>query len=178
MRCPSCGHENFPGADQCEACSQSLIQKPAMPSSKEVLRRTIMTETVWSAINKEKPVVLNMKDSVEKAVRAFQEHKQSCLLITDRNGKLAGIVSYRDILVKVAGRDKDFTKLTIDKIMTSRPETLREDDTVALAINKMSIGGFRHIPLVSDDGKPVGWISVKAVLRHLSAKSLTATSGA
>ena len=43
---------------------------------------------------------------------------------------------------------------------------LRADDSIAVAVQKMAIGGFRHIPLVRD-GRPVGVVSAADVFRHL-----------
>ena len=176
MKCPSCGHENQSGVDHCHNCMASLFHSYMPPGAKGKLRRMIMEETVWNAIDQgQKPIILGVSDTVEKAIRAFQEHQQSCLLIVE-NGKLAGIVTYRDILMKVAGKYKDFKRIKVSQIMTARPMTLKKDDTVAVAINGMSIGGFRHIPIVDVENHPIGWISIKAVLRHLSKSGLAAAS--
>src|SRR3990170_3094021 len=49
----------------------------------------------------------------------------------------------------------------------SDPVALREEDTLATALHKMSIGGFRHIPLVKD-GRPTRVISIRDLFRHVS----------
>lgn len=177
MKCPSCGYENLPGVDQCEKCMASLSESYMQSGMKSKMRRMIMEETVWNAIDQgQKPVVLNASDTVEASLRAFQERKQSCLLVVEGE-KLVGIVTYRDILLKVAGKYKDPKRVKISQIMTERPVTLKKDDKVAVAINRMSIAGIRHIPIVDDTERPVGWISIKAVLRHLSRQGLAAASG-
>ena len=51
--------------------------------------------------------------------------------------------------------------------MTREPETLGPDDPVAFALQRMSVGGFRHIPLVDGDGHPVGMLSVKDIVEFL-----------
>jgi CBS domain-containing protein len=51
--------------------------------------------------------------------------------------------------------------------MTRDPVVLRHDDPIAVAIHKMAIGGFRHIPIV-DDGRPTGVVTAKDVFRHLA----------
>ncbi len=50
--------------------------------------------------------------------------------------------------------------------MTRDPVVLRHDDTIAVAINKMAIGGFRHIPIV-EDGRPIGVVAAADVFRHV-----------
>ena len=55
----------------------------------------------------------------------------------------------------------------VDAVMTQRPETLGPDDPVAFALRLMSVGGFRHIPLVDGEGRPVGILSVKDIVDFL-----------
>jgi len=43
---------------------------------------------------------------------------------------------------------------------------LRHDDTLAVAIHKMAIGEFRHIPIV-EDGRPIGVVAAADIFRHL-----------
>ena len=50
--------------------------------------------------------------------------------------------------------------------MTADPVVLRPDDSIAVAINKMAVGGFRHIPLVVD-GRAIGIVSARDVFRHI-----------
>ena len=178
MKCPSCGHINYPGRDSCEKCMSSLSETYIPLTHRGRFRRMIMEETVWNAIDLgQKPIILKESELVETAVRAFQEHQQSCLLIVDETEQLVGVVTYRDILMKVANKYKDVKRVRISQIMTQRPIALNKDDTVAVAINRMSIAGIRHIPIVDDRNRPVGWISIKAVLRHLSKKGLAVASG-
>jgi CBS domain-containing protein len=51
--------------------------------------------------------------------------------------------------------------------MTRNPETVSLNDSLALALQKMDVGGYRHLPVV-EDGKPVGVISVRDMMRHLT----------
>ena len=54
--------------------------------------------------------------------------------------------------------------------MTADPVVLRPDDSIAVAINKMAVGGFRHIPLVVD-GQATGIVSARDVFKHILAAS-------
>jgi CBS domain-containing protein len=62
---------------------------------------------------------------------------------------------------------RGFGRMKISKVMTRDPEALRPGDSVAFALNKMSVGRFRHIPLVDDDHVPVGMISVRDIVDFL-----------
>jgi CBS domain-containing protein len=52
--------------------------------------------------------------------------------------------------------------------MTANLETLGPGDDIRFAINKMAVGGFRHVPIVDGDGKPVGVIRVRDVIDHMA----------
>jgi CBS domain-containing protein len=52
--------------------------------------------------------------------------------------------------------------------MTPKPETVAPSDILAVALGRMDTGGYRHMPVV-ENGRPVGVISVRDVLRHLTA---------
>jgi CBS domain-containing protein len=89
------------------------------------------------------------------------------LLVVDERQLLVGILTERDYLMKVVGLMPDFKRQPLRPIMTPNPETLRADDSLAYALQKMDIGGYRHLPVV-DEGRPVGVISVRDVIRHIT----------
>ena len=51
--------------------------------------------------------------------------------------------------------------------MTPDPVVLRHDDPIAVAIHKMAVGGFRHIPII-EDGRPTGVVTARDVFHHLA----------
>ena len=52
--------------------------------------------------------------------------------------------------------------------MTPNPVTLRTDDCISYAINKMAVGGFRNVPIVDAGGTPVAMLDTRDVIAHLS----------
>ena len=66
--------------------------------------------------------------------------------------------------MKLAGRP--LAGLPVDTLMTRDPVVLRHDDTVAVAIHKMAVGGFRHIPII-EDGRLVGLVQARNVFGHI-----------
>jgi CBS domain-containing protein len=55
----------------------------------------------------------------------------------------------------------------VEEIMTRMPEYLFADDQVAFALNRMHVGGFRHVPLIDLRGKPTGIVSVRDILAFI-----------
>ncbi len=105
-------------------------------------------------------------DSVRQAIERMNQHSAGCVLVEER-GRLIGIFTERDVLMRIAGSGVDVDRTCIESVMTRDPESLRPDDRVTYALNKMSVGGFRHIPLVDDDGRPVGVVSMRNVVDYM-----------
>ena len=84
------------------------------------------------------------------------------------NHKLIGILTERDILLKVTGNSFDLNLVTVDEIMTENPDTLSPENPLAYALNKMHVGGFRHVPIVDDDRKPVGLVSISNIISTIA----------
>jgi CBS domain-containing protein len=112
------------------------------------------------------PVKVAASDPVALAVRMMQHTDTNCVLVME-GGHLAGIITPWDILHKVAGPTEDLNALTCAKIMTADPVFLRDNDDIAVAINKMSIGGFRHIPLLQGE-TPIAVVSIGDLFKHIS----------
>jgi CBS domain-containing protein len=108
--------------------------------------------------------MIDVSADADEAVRRMHEDGTDCVLVTD-DGRLVGIFTDRDAVLKVAGRA--VKARPIAELMTRDPVVLRHDDPIAVAIHKMAIGGFRHIPIV-DDGRPTGVVTAKDVFRHLA----------
>ncbi len=105
------------------------------------------------------------KSSINDAIKLLKEHGIGALPVISRK-KLVGIITERDILMKVANKPIDRDTATVSSIMTPNPETLPITNTVGDAFNKLSNGHFRHLPIPEEDGK-VGLISVKGLMGFL-----------
>ena len=120
-----------------------------------------------SSLGLEPPLFVELGTNMKNALNSLQQEKQNCLLITDNN-KLKGILTERDILLKVTGKGFDLDLVTVDEFMTEDPEYLSPEDPIAYALNKMHIGGFRHVPIVNDLMKPVGLISISNIISTIA----------
>lgn len=123
-----------------------------------------------SLIGLKQPVCVNEDTSLAEVVEALQKNKIGCLLIVDKAGKLKGIFSERDCVLKVVGKIPDLSTRNISEFMTKDPVTQPPDGSVAYALNLMSQGGFRHIPIVDQDMVPIGIVSIKDIVDYLVAR--------
>lgn len=101
--------------------------------------------------------------TVRAACRLMAENKIGALLVLEGQ-KIVGIFTERDALNKIlaAGLDPDASVLA--QVMAHEPQTIRANKPLAYALQMMAEGGFRHVPVVDDDGLPVGIVSARDAL--------------
>lgn len=122
-------------------------------------------ETPVSELMVGDPLIVSADTSVMDAVDAMNEHHIGCVLV-EQNGDLVGIFTERDVLRKVIFRDGN-RSWKVEAVMTRKPVTLPPTASVAFALNKMSVDGYRHLPIVDRGGKTVGVLSVKDIVHFL-----------
>jgi CBS domain-containing protein len=165
MICPICSHDNLPGSEECSHCGGDLTQLDR-PTAHDRVEKSLMEDPV-SMLNPRQAITLPPQATVGEAIRTMLESDIGAVLIVNEQAKLVGIFSERDLLAKVAGFDPDFAKRPLSEFMTANPETVQPTDTLAFALHKMDIGGYRHLPVLKD-GHPLGMISVRDMLRHMT----------
>ena len=109
------------------------------------------------------PLYLPPSATVADAVRIMREHRVGCVLVVTGE-RLLGIITERDLLLKL---EQGNLARPVSELMTPDPEVLGPEDPIVYALNKMSVGGFRHIPLVDATGRPVGVVSVKDIVDYI-----------
>ena len=164
MNCPDCHHENFVGADACQECGQDL-RSLDIPTPGEGLQRTLMERTLGE-VGPLPPNIVAPEDSVLSAIQLMQKTRHGSVLVVEQ-GRLVGIFTERDALNQVAGETLDPAAVPVREMMTPQPEHLGEDDIIAFALHRMAVGQYRHIPILRE-GRPVGFISIRGLLRYLA----------
>jgi CBS domain-containing protein len=163
MRCPVCGHENLEGDDSCANCGASLWTVDT-PTQAESFTGRLLGEHL-DALGATEPLTVEADLSVEAALARMRDAATDCVLVVSGDS-LAGIFTERDAVLKLAG--KSLAGVAVRAVMTPDPVVLRPDDSLAVAIHKMAVGGFRHIPVVDGD-RPVGVVGAKDVFDHILA---------
>ena len=161
MICPVCQFDNIAGSDECDNCGADLRAESLPETASGDVGATLLTEHL-ADLDPRRPVSVGPDDEVAAAVALMQEHGIGCLTV--ESDRLVGILTERDVMLKLAGRPLD--GIHVHEIMTPDPVVLRGDDTIAVAIHKMAMGGFRHIPLVSG-GHATAIVSARDLSHHL-----------
>lgn len=161
MICPVCRFSNFAGDDTCANCGADLWNADT-PQGITTFRGKLLGLHL-DELGAPEPHLIDAAASVGEAIDRMRGEGIDCLLVTE-GGALVGIFTDRDAILKVAGRPLDGQ--AIREVMTRDPVILRTGDPVAVAIHKMAVGGFRHIPIV-EDGRLVGLVEARNVFGHL-----------
>lgn len=127
----------------------------------EIIRGSIRELGLTKAI-----VSLESSATVADAVATMISNRLGAVLIVDK-GKLLGLFTERDVLTRVAVANGAASDAPITSVMTSNPECLTFDDEIAFALNKMTVGGFRHVPILDSDGSPAAVLSMRDVVEHI-----------
>lgn len=166
IRCPFCDAENIEGADLCEQCHAPLtdlsVPVPATIVEADLLRDRI--ERLWP----KRPLAVTPDMSVGEVLKKMVGETIGCVLVL-KGEKLVGIFSERDALMKLNTDAPRLMDRPIGEFMTPNPVTLEVSDKIAFALHKMNVGGYRHVPILFD-GKLVGVISIRDILRYLTER--------
>ncbi|HEY5313565.1 MAG TPA: CBS domain-containing protein [Pirellulales bacterium] len=170
VHCPFCGHENIDGEDSCQQCQQPLefLSSPQHTG----LERSLLKDRVF-ALAPRQPITVAPDTPVRDVLDMLVAHSIGCVVIADGDEPV-GIFSERDALHRLNVDAAAMEDAPISEFMTANPETVESDARIAFALHKMDIGGYRHMPVVSE-GRVVGVISIRDVLDYITA-NLLATS--
>ena len=123
-----------------------------------------------SVLPQRSPLCFARDQFVSEAMHAMQKEHRGCVLVTEtgrEGGTLAGIFTERDVLYRIIDRGRNPATLPLGEVMTRSPDALLSSATIAFVLNRMAVGGFRHVPVVDEDDRPVALISVRDVVEFL-----------
>ena len=171
MNCPSCGQENMDGIDRCENCLAPFRQLD-IPSADaaEGLARSVMEDNL-GRLDRDPAVCVAPDTSALEVARLMKNSNSGCVLVVDGK-KLVGIFTEHDVLLRMIGSPTDLSlsntgDAPVRELMSHNPEILDEEDSVAEALNRMSLGRYRHLPFRKSDGT-YSVASIKSVLKYIA----------
>jgi CBS domain-containing protein len=162
MTCTVCGFDNLIGAEVCDNCGADLAGHD-VPQPTTSFHGQLLGEHL-DELGAPPPITVGPDTPVDVAIARMSQRDADCVLVVTED-RLVGIFTDRDAVVKAAG--KRLTSFHVRDFMTPDPVVLRHDDPIAVAIHKMAVGGFRHIPIV-EDGRPTGVVTARDIFHHLA----------
>ncbi|MCY4308263.1 MAG: CBS domain-containing protein [Rhodobacteraceae bacterium] len=103
-------------------------------------------------------------EDILTAVSLLSKNRIGALVVFDDKELLVGIVSERDIVREIGVRGSQVLNLSVKDLMSKKVVTCNTNQTAFDVLNKMTLGRFRHIP-VMDNMKMVGMISIGDVVK-------------
>jgi CBS domain-containing protein len=112
---------------------------------------------------------LSPDHTIAEAAQTLAEKRIGAVIITKKDGSLAGILSERDIVRALAKSAAEGFEHKVKIHMTAKVETVRETDTIPSIMERMTTGKFRHMPVV-EDGRVIGIVSIGDVVKFRLAE--------
>ena len=163
--CPYCDHEVIEGTDECEECGQPLTDLH-LPLPATEVELSLLTDRLYSYTSR-RPMVISPSMPVREVLRLLVDNRIGCLLVVE-GGKLAGIFTERDVLMKIGEELATLGDKPVKQFMTANVQSLPVTAKVAFALHRMDLGGYRHVPIVNETGRSVGIFSIREMLRYLT----------
>jgi CBS domain-containing protein len=107
-------------------------------------------------------------ESVQVAARRMNSRNVGTLMVVDKESRPVGIITDRDLALRVLAEGLDAIQTLVRDVMSIAPECVREDLAIEMALCQMRAGPYRRLPVVDDQGKLVGLISLDDILDLLS----------
>lgn len=117
-----------------------------------------------NSIMKKHVVAIGPSETVAAAARRMSENNLGALLVVE-NDKLLAIFSERDLLIRVVAPGRDPSATIIRDVATLNPVTVSASADLATCYRIIKEQGFRHLPVVSETGRPIGVISSRDFLQ-------------
>jgi CBS domain-containing protein len=143
------------------------LMKLDVPQPKSGLQERLMEDSI-AALSPAEAITVPAEVPVSKALELMKRSRVGCVVVMEGR-QVAGIFSERDFLLKLADSERVLELVPLREVMTAKPVVLSPEDPIRYAVHEMSVGGFRHIPLVRNN-EPVGVISIKDVFAYLGCE--------
>lgn len=124
-----------------------------------------MTVGIILAAKGREVVSIEPEATLAQATRLLAERRIGAALVLNNDHDVVGIISERDIVRALAEEGPAALQAPVSRTMTRKVETCSESETVASIMERMTVGKFRHMPVV-EQGRLVGVVSIGDVVKH------------
>lgn len=112
----------------------------------------------------EGPATVSVLATVQEAVGKMLDKDVGAVAVIDEHGVVAGMFTERDVLAKFALSGRDAATTPVRDLMSPMVEMATEETTAAEAFKVMLERHYRHLPIVDDQGKVLGILSIRNIL--------------
>src|SRR5664279_1146568 len=128
-----------------------------------VVGRTLTTMSLLNWCD-EGPATVSLQATVEDAIQTMLEKQVGAVAVIDEQGIVAGMFTERDVLAKFALSGRDARTTPVRELMSPMVEMATQETTAAEAFGVMLERHYRHLPVVDENGKVLGILSIRNIL--------------
>jgi len=121
-------------------------------------------------------VSVSLETLVVDAARRMRDARVGCVVVS-RAGHPVGILTDRDIAVRVVAEGRDPQQTTVSEVATYEAVTLKTSDNRSTAAIRMREHGVRRLPIVNDAGKLVGMVTADDLIAQLTRELVDLGAG-
>lgn len=126
-----------------------------------------ISQTPVSKIVRRKPIEVFENTCVQDVLDALNREHRGVALVVDQECRLLGIFTERDVLLRLPLTDSGWREAPVCDFMTHDPHSIRTNESIGLALNRMQEGAFRHLPIVDEEERAIGVLSVRDILDYV-----------
>jgi CBS domain-containing protein len=112
--------------------------------------------------------VADENESAQCAAERMRQRTAGALVVVNGQKQTIGILTDRDLAIRVVAEGLDAATTTVAEIMTKQPKTASEETPIESALSLMRSGGFRRLPVVNKSGELVGLVTLDDILMLLA----------
>jgi CBS domain-containing protein len=116
------------------------------------------------------PVTASPEEFVREAARRMDARGVGMLVVVDAEGRPTGTLTDRDVVLRVLRRQRDPDATPVGEVMQQEVSMVRETAPLVLAVRRMRADSIRRVPVVDDEGRLTGLITVDDVVQLVSSE--------
>jgi CBS domain-containing protein len=124
--------------------------------------------TPVSDIPLREPVRARAHTPLIEVVSTMHEMRRGASIVEDDHGRLAGIFTERDLMLRVEHGDSSWHRRPVGEVMTRDPIRIAPTESLSTALRRMREAGCRHLPVADGQGKTTGVLSIRDILAHIA----------
>lgn len=114
--------------------------------------------------------VIQPSQSIAEAAETMRDQHVGALVVVEEDLRPVGMLTDRDIVTRVVAERGDASFVAVSNVMTPKPAVARVDDSLDRTLFTMRERGVRRLPIIDEQGRVAGLVSLDDVLVLLSAE--------
>lgn len=127
-----------------------------------------LAATLVSDISLREPARVSTHTPLLDVVATMHEMRRGATIVEDEQGRIAGIFTERDLMLRVEYGDSSWQRRPVGEVMTRDPIRVAPTESLSTALRRMRHTGCRHLPVTDAQERAVGILSIRDILAHMA----------